>query len=184
MDLSELLTAHDGPAYCHVPGDGPIDLDKLAGGDDGNERWNDPGQPTLYLAGDVGVVIAELARHLDPAGSLDGDATRRLLRLHVAVDRLLDLREPQVRRALDAPDDRRAFLDRAVARRTAGAARSRPDVLGLITPSMAFLDRPARHNVVVFVDRVEGGTRGIVVDCSVAGRVALDQSAAHHDSTR
>ncbi len=60
-------------------------------------RWNAAGEPTLYLAGDVGVAIAEFARHLNverapaPAPVV---AARTVYRLAVRVEHLLDLRGP------------------------------------------------------------------------------------------
>jgi hypothetical protein len=45
---------------------------------------------------------------------------------------------------------------------------------GLIVPSIAFLDRPDRCNVVLFAESLEDGVSGIVEMWSDAGRVRLD----------
>ena len=175
MDPDEGRCRYRGSAYCHVPANVEVDLDDLVGGDDGDERWNRRGQPTLYLAGDVGVAIAEFARHLE-TGPHDGSTApqgRRLLRLDVAIDGLFDLREPEVAGLLDAPSDPSAYMDREVARAVAGRARSMAGCRGLIVPSMAYLDDLSRWNLLAFMDRIPGGVAEIVAGWQEVGRIEL-----------
>lgn len=75
------LTTSEGALYCHVPADEPVDLGALPHGGDASDRWSRADQPTVYLASDAGVVLAELGRH---EHGLDGSSIRgQLLRLDV-----------------------------------------------------------------------------------------------------
>jgi len=71
------LTTSEGALYCHVPADEPVDLGALPHGGDASDRWSRADQPTVYLASDAGVVLAELGRH---EHGLDGSSIRRQLR--------------------------------------------------------------------------------------------------------
>jgi len=149
-----------GVAFCHVPAEEPIRLERLVSLDGEDDRWNRPGQPTVYLATELPVAMAELARHLDVAGG-DPPVRRRLLGLSLEIDNLLDLRREDVRRTLDGPALVEAFQDRDVARACAQAARERR-ANGLLVPSMAFLDQPSRANLVLFIDALGGDMAALV----------------------
>jgi len=113
---------------------------------DGN-RWSHPGQPTLYLAGDTGVALAEVGRHWDPANGRQG-----LWQVQVALTSAVDLRRVDVRAAAGVPEDARWFLDSARCRELAARFRN-AGCDGLVVPSVAFLDDLRRWNAVIFVDR-------------------------------
>lgn len=110
-------------------------------------RWNREGEPTLYLAGDVGVALAELGRH-EPALA----RAVRIWRVRLTLDSALDLRDEATRAALGVPDDPRWYLDPDRCRDVAGRARATPGCDGLLVPSVAVLDDPRRWNAVVFAD--------------------------------
>ena len=60
MTLAGHLQRFAGSALRHIPAGSPFDvLDFRYAGRAADNRWNEPGYPTLYLAGDEGVVIAE-----------------------------------------------------------------------------------------------------------------------------
>ncbi len=145
------------PLYCHVPAGREIDLEALAEPGDETDRWNAPGERTVYLASDPGVVLAELGRQLGAGGDL---ASRRLLRLTPRPDgltALVDLRDPAVLAALSLPASPIQFLDRRHARETAAGIRSTGTADGLIVPSAALLDQPQRCNVVLFAECLPRG---------------------------
>ena len=166
-----------GVAFCHVPADEPVDLEKLAHRDSEHDRWNDPGEPTAYFALDPAVALAELARHLQ-VGPDDPPVRRRLLGLRLDLDGLLDLRRPGVRAALGAPGDLREFADRGVARAVASRARAGADCRGLLVPSIAFLDDDARANLVLFADRLGAPLEDVVLEALEAGEVEVRPGAA------
>jgi RES domain-containing protein len=157
--------------FCHVPGDVPIDLDRLAQAGDASDRWNGPGEPTVYLASDPGVALAEYARHHAPDGSATVD--RLVLRVALTDVRLVDLRRDAVRRSYGVADGPAAFLDKDVARRVASTVRGDGEAHGLIVPSMAFLDDLERGDVVLFGECLPGGLRACVRSFEVVGRLRL-----------
>ena len=60
MTLSRYLQRWSGTALRHIPAGSPYDvLDFRFAGRGTDNRWNQSDSPTLYLAGDEGVLIAE-----------------------------------------------------------------------------------------------------------------------------
>lgn len=118
-------------------------------------RWNAAGEPTRYLAGDRGVLLAEFARHLD-VSSDDQREERQVWRMTLQLDRVADLREPRGRAAFGGPTDETDLRDPATAQALAARVREHPDAQALLVPSMAFLDDPERWCLCLFADRVEG----------------------------
>ena len=167
-----LLTAWRGIAYCHVPADQPLRLERLVTSDGSDDRWNRAGEPTLYVALDLATAIGELARHLELAPGMPA-CRRRIIGLSVDIDRVADLRRPDIRIAFGAGDEPAAFGDRELARDVAARVRHDGACNGLLVPSMTFLDDPARGNLVVFVDRFGGGIDDIVGGVVDAGFVEL-----------
>jgi len=167
-----VLTTWRGIAYCHVPADEPIRVERLVTSDGSDDRWNRRGEPTLYVALDPATAIAELARHVELSPGMP-PWRRRLFGLSVDVDRIVDLRQADVRATFGLDDEPAAFRDRELARNVAARVRSDDACAGLLVPSMAFLDDPGRGNLVVFVDRFPGGIADIVRDTVDAGLVEL-----------
>jgi RES domain-containing protein len=152
------LRAWSGAGFRHIPAGAPLDvLDARFAGRGADNRWNDPGDPTLYVAGDRALAVAEFARHLREgiSGSLGPILTERALyRLELRLETVLDLREPRVLAALGLRDDVRRFLDIAYARATANFVRRTSAAQALLVPSMAFLDDLARWNLVLFLEKL------------------------------
>lgn len=111
-------------------------------------RWSQAGEPTVYLAGDAALALAEFARHASPEGALAG----ALWTVTVRLDAVVDLRD---RERQDAHGDgRTTWLDREWCSSLAARLRGDGAIDGLIVPSAAMLDRRDRWNLVVFVDRL------------------------------
>ncbi|HET7028457.1 MAG TPA: RES domain-containing protein [Candidatus Limnocylindrales bacterium] len=72
------LVRYRGPVWCHVPADEQLDLSRLAEADSADDRWNARGEPTIYLALDRSIALAEFGRHVD------GHGRRRFLRFSVS----------------------------------------------------------------------------------------------------
>jgi RES domain-containing protein len=124
---------------------------------DGN-RWSASGEPTVYLASDLGVALAEFARHAPSHQPIDGRVWAVNLELTAAVD----LRRADVIARLGVGDDPRWILDRDRCRSLAHDLRNDGAIDGLIVPSVAMLDQDARFNAVVFVDRLSGSLSAAV----------------------
>jgi RES domain-containing protein len=167
-----ILAAWRGIAFCYVPADEPVRLDRLVTSDGSDDRWNRPGQPTLYLALDVGTAVGELARHVELEPGTPA-WRRRLVGFSVEVDGLADLRRAEVRARVGFDGEPAAFRDHDVARDLAQRLREDDACAGLLVPSMTFLDDPARGNLVVFVERFQGGVDDIVRGTVDAGFVEL-----------
>lgn len=158
MSLASLLRPWSGEAFRHIPASSPfgvLDL-RFAGRASGN-RWNEPGQPTLYLAGDDGVLIAEWGRHFEVARSraLQAASTERAVyRLTIAIDQMLDLRDPAACAALSLSDAPTCFLSVEIARATATFVRRTTAAQALLAPSVCFLDQPDRWCLVLFLEKL------------------------------
>jgi RES domain-containing protein len=153
-----------GTACRHIPDGSPYDIfDFRFAGHARDNRWNRAGESTLYLARDHGVAVAEFGRHLAEERSPELGAQtviRRIYDLRVRVDVLLDLRDAAVVAAMSgelggslegAPH---CFLDRELARDTAGYLRRSTAAQGLLVPSMAFLDDLRRWVLVLFLEKL------------------------------
>src|SRR4051794_19369325 len=98
MPLAALTRAWSGAAYRHLPRGSRNDVlnFRLAGRGPDN-RWNDAGQPTLYLAGDPAVAALEFFRHLGDVRDvavIPQIFERDLDRLTLALTTVVDLRAP------------------------------------------------------------------------------------------
>lgn len=114
-------------------------------------------------AGDVGVAIAEWARHYayagDRAPGLDQQTVKRTVyRLNITLDRVLDLRAPQTWADLMLGNAPHRFLDREIARATAQFIRRTSQAQGLLVPTVAMLHKPERWNLVLCLEKLPADT--------------------------
>ncbi|MBI2940425.1 MAG: RES domain-containing protein [Chloroflexi bacterium] len=142
-----------------------------------DNRWNAPGEPTLYVAADPAIAIAEYARHIDRDYHPDlagRPLRRRMYRLRMHLDPVLDLCIPDAWLALgglkDAPS---CFLDEAIARATARFVRAATPAVAMRVPSVAFLDDLTRWSLVVFLDKLPGDPRSYVTSVTDAGLIQI-----------
>ncbi|MDQ6670761.1 MAG: RES family NAD+ phosphorylase [Chloroflexota bacterium] len=156
--IAAFLHPWGGTAIRHIPAGSRFDvLDTRFAGLAADNRWNEAGEPTFYLAGDLGVALAEYARHLREDVGVTGTPPiyeRAVYRVGVQVEALLDLRDHRVRSVIGLHGGARRFLDRGVARATAHFLRLTTSAEGLLVPSVAFLDDPSRWNLVLFLDKL------------------------------
>lgn len=151
-----------GTAYRHIPVGRSRDvLDFRLAGRQPDNRWNAPGEPTLYLAGDPGILIAEWGRHFPAVfdeAMLPAAIERSVFRLSLRLECVVDLRDP-ASIADRVPDSATTwFTNRDLARLVAHSFRAQGTVQALIVPSIAFLDDPTRWNLVVFLDALPADT--------------------------
>jgi RES domain-containing protein len=143
----------------------PFDIDALIS-TDGN-RWNGPGVPTVYLAGDIGLALVEGGRHLARSAEFE---SRAVWAAWVEAAGLVDLSRGDASRELGVADAL-WFLDRDRCRAVADRLRDVTGVGGLIVPSAGCPDDLTRTNVVLYVDRMTRPLGTIVRDPVVLGRL-------------
>ncbi len=94
---------------------------------------------------------------------------RAVYRLEVVVAHLIDLRDPEVHRALSLRDAPACFLDKGIARSTAQFLRRTTLAQALLVPSMAFLDSPERWVMTLFLDKLPADHRRFITAVEAAG---------------
>ena len=159
--LADLVRPWSGTAYRHIPARSGLDVRDLRfAGRRGDGRWHRQGQPTFYLASDQRVAIAEFARHLavDRDGRIRA-ARRTVYSMRAALERTIDLREPPALRLLGRDDAPGCWLEARICRAVASFLRDTLGVQGLVVPSVAYLDDPARFNVVCFLEHLPADPR-------------------------
>jgi len=155
--VAAFLRPWRGTAIRHIPAGSVFDvLDTRFAGLAADNRWNAAGEPTFYLAGDLGIAVAEYGRHLreDVGTGASSVRERAVYEVAVQLEAVLDLRDAHVRSAIGLHGGARRFLDRAIARATAHFLRRTSSAEALLVPSVAFLDDPSRWNLVLFLDKL------------------------------
>lgn len=141
-----------------------------------DNRWSEYGEPTLYIAGDIGVAVSEWGRHFQTARTptLATHTQERIVyRLDFVLDRLLDLRDPTVWAALHLTNAPLCFLDIAIARATARFVRTTTTAQGLFVPSVAMLDKLERWNLVLFTDKLPTDITNVIPHVQVEGPLSV-----------
>jgi hypothetical protein len=169
--LEDLVEPFGGRVHCHAPADRPFSYEALCRPDDGRDRWGAPGARTVDLAGDPAVALAEYARQRQPGAPAD---SRCIWTFRLGAVTVLDLRRPAVTDCLGLDRGARVFLDRQLSRAVSGTIRATGLCQGLLVPSMAFLDRPERFNVVLFGEQLGRDVEGLLTDRRAAGEIRLE----------
>jgi RES domain-containing protein len=146
-----------------------FDADALVTAEKGN-RWNAPGEPTAYLAGDPGVALIERGRHL----ATEGPVELLVWRLRVVLDGVLDLRSDDTRHALGLVEPC-WVLDRERCRQLGSALRGTNWCRGMLVPSAGIPDAIDRWNLVVFVERLSRPLANSITDVQSWGVVSLGE---------
>lgn len=173
--IDDLVTSWIGGGYRHINAESNRDiLDFSYAGQFPDNRWNAPGQPALYFAGDIGVAIAEWGRRFPVSFDTDAlkPATRDVYRLQFRFDAVLDLRNPEIIRQLHIPDAPTAFRDKLMTRSLATQIRHSTRAQAMLVPSIAFLDDLTRWNLVVFLDKMPEPTASWITKVERVGPLA------------
>jgi RES domain-containing protein len=166
MPLAGHLKRWSGAALRHIPADSSLGvLDFRYAGRGADNRWNEPGSPTLYLAGDEGVVIAEWGRHFETnrtAQLQQMTVERSVFSLELSIDSVLDVRSEDIWNSLPLDNAPSCFADIRVARATANFVRSTTEAQALLVPSMGFLDDLVRWCLVAFLEKLPPDPRSFI----------------------
>jgi RES domain-containing protein len=170
MVLARLVeTAHKMAWVCRpddLPSTSALDLRS-----DRRNRWNDEGEPTIYLGSDPGLALIESGRHPE-----DLKRNSRLLRVELRLRAALDLRRAAVRAELELPAGDWWVLDQDRTRAVAGRIRTWGGCDGLLVPSAGALDQAERWNAVVFAHDAAAVAR-LLGDPRPAGTLTFEASA-------
>ncbi len=158
MALGDFLEPWRGSGVRHVPEGSPYGiLDFRFSNQAKDNRWNSVGQPTLYLASEKDVALAEYARHLhiDRSAALKHQTrARQVWRIELVLKYIIDLRNPQLWKELSLQNPPSCFLDIEQARAVAQLVRKTTSAEAVFVPSMAFLDKPDRWVMAVFLEKL------------------------------
>jgi hypothetical protein len=144
-DITPRITYRGGAAIA-LDGAATWEIDRVITNEEG--RWNRAGQPTIYFATDPGVALAEFGRHAPEDGA---PPIASLWRLRLSLEEVSDVR--------GLPDD--VVLDRRRSRALADDLRSL-GLMGMLVPSVAFLDNRDRFNVVIFAEVIGGRISDVI----------------------
>lgn len=160
MLLQTLVTPWTGHAVRHIPAPPhrTYDIYDFRYCDRSHENcWNVAGEPTLYLAKEKNVALAEYARHfqVDRTPTLAAQIYRRkVYRFQVKLEATLDLCDPQVCQALSLANTPESFADKTIARAVAHFIRHTTRVEGIFVPSLAFSDNRQQWCLVIFLEKL------------------------------
>ena len=170
MRLNARLVPWSGKTYRHLAeGYAPLDFSRAGQGAD--NRWNEPGEPTLYLASTIGLLGIEFFRHFEQYRTLalrHDLRPRAIYRYDITLEHLLDLTDPEVWQAIAIDDDApRCWDDIPVARATARYLRATTQAQALRVPSMGKIQgkgtvHVGEWNLVVFLDRLPADLAAIL----------------------
>jgi len=160
MSLQSAIQPWSGYAVRHLPDTPGVPLDiydfRYCGRSHEN-RWNVAGEPTLYLARDKDVALAEYARHfhVDRTPGLAAQTHRRTVyRFRVELEATLNLCDFNVWSDLSLTDAPACFRDKGVARAIAHFIRNTTSIQAIFVPSMAFLDHIEQWCLVLFLEKL------------------------------
>ncbi|ELR98414.1 RES domain-containing protein [Gloeocapsa sp. PCC 73106] len=165
MSLQDYIRPWSGYAVRHIPDrpEQPYDIYNFSYCGVSNEnRWNIAGEPTLYLAKEKDIALAEYARHfrVDRTPSLAAKTYRRLVyRFEVRLNCVLDLTKAEVWQELSLEDAPECFAEKTIARATANFIRNTTTIQAIIVPSLAFLDNLEQWCLVLFLEKLPRDTR-------------------------
>lgn len=178
MALADFLAPWSASAYRHLPAGISLDvLDLRFVGRSPDNRWNTPGEPTLYLASDRAVVLAEFARHYrhdTSPGVAPQTVARQIYRLQVEIGHLLDLRDPRTVAALSLGDAPHCFREKRMARAIGRYVRTTSPAQAVLVPSMGFLDEPDHWVAVLFLEKLPPDPRQFITAVESVGTFRLE----------
>lgn len=157
--IVDFVRPWSGPGLRHRPaGSRRSVLDDQYLGQVPDSRWSELGVRAYYFAADIGLILAEYGRHIVidlPAGHSERLA-RSVYSVPISLGHVLDLTDPVMVEAMGAaPLETWILNERATQSAATYLLEQVPTLQALLVPSVAFLDRPDRHNFVVYRDRID-----------------------------
>lgn len=161
MPLQAYISPWAGYAVRHIPdtpGKSYNVYDFRYSARSNENRWNIAGEPTLYLAKEKDVALAEYARHFQverTPGLATQTYRRQVFRFRVELEYVLDLTIPEVWAELSLENAPNCFKDKTIARSTANFIRNTTLTQAIKVPSVAFLDNLEQWCLVLFLEKLQ-----------------------------
>lgn len=156
MNLRQYLKPWQGTGYRHQPANSPYPVtdSRFLGMNAG--RWSRKGEKAYYVACDPSVMATEFARWLKTEAGAVSPSARDVFELEIQLNRVLDLRDPQVQAALGITSVTDFFhVDHC---QTYAAMARINDAEAILVPPMGTLDKPETWNLVVFTEAFNATT--------------------------
>lgn len=176
--LQSFIQSWSGYGVRHIPDGGYDVYDFSRAGLATDNRWNIPGESTLYLASEKDVALGEWSRHLQidrSVGLVKKVKRRKVYRFEVKLTSTINLCDRHVWEVLslqlDAPN---CFLNKDTARAIAGFIRHTTQVEAIFVPSVVFLDRLDKWVLVVFLEKLSANPHDFLPNCVEDGYFAVD----------
>jgi RES domain-containing protein len=180
MSIQSYIQPWAGNAVRHIPklAVGQYDIyDFSYAGRSAENRWNLQGEPTLYLAKEKNVALAEYARHfkIDRTPQLARQAQQRAVyRFDVQLEEVVHLCQPEVWAELSLTNAPDCFKDRDVARACANFIRYTTTATAIFVPSMAFLDDLEQWCLVLFLEKLPTDVREFLPSVNTDGTFRIE----------
>jgi RES domain-containing protein len=178
MSIQSYLQPWSGHAVRHIPKSASYDIyDFRYAGRSSENRWNRQGQPTLYLAKEKNVALAEYARHLDVdrSTSIKLQAQERAVyRFDVQLLAVVDFCQPEIWQELSLKNAPDSFKDKNIARACADFIRYTTPATAIFVPSIAFLDAPENWCLVIFLEKLPADPREFLPAVAEDGTFRVD----------
>ncbi len=171
MSIQSYLQPWQGEAVRHIPKLTQYDIyDFSYAGRSAENRWNQQGEPTLYLAKGKNVALAEYARHfqVDRSPKLAQQIQERdLYRFDVRLERVVNLSDVDVWQELSLTNAPDCFKNQDVARACANFIRYTTPATAVFVPSMAFLDNLEQWCLVLFLEKLPTDVREFLPNVTI-----------------
>lgn len=169
MKIEKFITPWKGYTFRHIP-DGNEVLDFSLCGLSKENRWNSPGEPTLYLAGSKQIALGEYSRHYQENRryQLSKKTQRRdFYRLEVQLERTINLCNPDVYTNFPGAPD--CFKAIKTARTVTALFRNMFKIEAVFVPSMVFLDDLSKWCLVLFLENLPQEINQSIINVKKSG---------------
>lgn len=169
MKIEKFITPWKGYVFRHIPAGNEV-LDFSLCGLSKENRWNSPGEPTLYLAGSKQIALSEYSRHYQENRLIKlGKKTqkRHFYRLEIQLERTINLCNPDVYANFPGAPD--CYKEIKIARTVGALIRNVFKVEAIFVPSMAFLDDLSKWCLVLFLENLPKEVGQYIINVKKSG---------------
>jgi RES domain-containing protein len=178
VSIQSYIQPWQGEAVRHIPKLAQYNIyDFSYAGRSAENRWNQQGEPTLYLAKGKNVALGEYARHfqIDRTFKLAQQIQERAVyRFDVRLEHVVNLCKPAVWQELSLTNAPDCFKNRDIARACANFIRYTTAATAMFVPSMAFLDDIEQWCLVLFLEKLPADVREFLPNVTIDGTFRIE----------